>query len=449
MPRFFLARAAATAALVACLGAWPRASVNASDTIPAPPQSRTIALVGGTLYPVSGPPIEKGTLLLAKGKITAIGPNVTVPDGAEVVDLTGKRIYPGLFDALSDIGLSEIDSVRATLDARETGSINPSVKAWVAVNPDSEIIPVTRSNGVLISGTAPSGGIVSGLMGVLQLDGWTNEDLVLKAPVGLVVNWPSVSQVPMAARRATPRPADDGKSPLDSLKQLLEQTRAYETLHTANPKAPTDLGLEAMRPVVRGELPLIVEANDLARIQSAVAFADKEHLKLIIYGGYDAPLCPELLKEHQVPVIVEGINRLPLRRGDSYDRPYRVAEELQKSGVAYCIAASSRHGSSNARSLPYHAAMAVGFGLPAEAALRAITLSPAEILSVADRVGSLDVGKDATLFITNGDPLEAPTQVLAAYVQGRKLDLSDRHKQLYQKYKTKYDQQGVAPLQAP
>lgn len=400
----------------------------ASDAIPAPRQNGPVALVNGTIHPVSSAAIEGGTIVFANGKITAVGKDVDVPDNAETIDLAGKQVYPGLFEAMSDIGLIEIGAVRATIDKDEVGDVNPNVKAWVSVNPDSEVIPVTRSNGVLLAVTAPSGGLISGQAAVLQLDGWTWEDLTLKAPVGLIVNWPKISK--------------SNDTPHKKLDRLFEDAKAYAASREANPDAPTDLRYEALAPVLSRELPLIVEAEELEQIQSAVAFADKHRVKLVLYGGYDAPLCANLLKSRDVPVIVGGVYRLPRRRSDAYDRAYTIPEALRSAGVKFCISGANRFGSSNARNLPYHAATAAAYGLPADDALRSITLTPAEILGVADRVGSLDAGKDATLFVATGDPLETATQVTAAYVQGRKLDLTDRHKQLYQKYRTKYERQN-------
>lgn len=413
--------AAALAALVPTLAV-------ASDAIPAPPQSGPVALVNGTIHPVSSEAIENGTLVFENGKITAVGKDVAIPENAERVDLDGRHVYPSLFEAMSDIGLVEIRSVRATLDNNETGSVNPNVKAWVSVNPDSEVIPVTRSNGVLLAVTAPTGGLIAGQAAVLQLDGWTWEDLTLKAPVGLVVDWPTIN--------------DPDDTPHKTLDRLFDEARAYAAARKANSDAPTDLRYEALLPVIDRQLPLIVEADQLAEIQSAVAFADKHNVKLVLYGGYDAAQCAHLLTDRDVPVIVGGVYRLPRRRSDPYDAPYTLPERLRAAGVTFCISGANRFGSLNTRNLPYHAATASAYGLPADEALRAVTLSPAEILGVADRVGSLETGKDATLFIATGNPLETATQVTDAYIQGRKLDLTDRHKQLYEKYRTKYEQQA-------
>jgi imidazolonepropionase-like amidohydrolase len=277
--------------------------------------------------------------------------------------------------------------------------------------------------------TAPEGGLISGQSAVLQLDGWTYEDLTLRAGVGLHVQWPGVGSV--LGGNTSP-----DQDPLLSLQRLLQDVRAYQQAKNAG-RADVDLRWEAMLPVLDGRMPLIVHADEIQRIQSSVAFADREKVRMIVYGGYDAPLCAGLLLQHKIPVIVGGIYRLPQRRSDGYDAAYTVPERLRQAGVPYCIS-SGQNDASNIRNLPYHAAMASAFGLPRDEALKAVTLYPAQILGVVDRVGSLDVGKDATLIVTTGDPLETTTQVQRAYIQGRVVDLNDRHKRLYHKYSEKY-----------
>lgn len=408
----------------------------ASDEIPGSPQKRAIALTGGTVFPISGPKIEDGVVLFDRGRILAVGSKdaVKIPAGADRVDCQGKHVYPGLFESHSQLGLTEVSAVRASNDRSEVGRIKPNVKANVAVNPDSELIPVTRANGVLLALTEPSGGLVAGQASVLQLDGWTYEDLTLKASAAMVVSWPSV-----------PNELEKGKaastsSSVERLRELLEDARAYASARKLSPKdQPVDLRLEAMQPVLNRRTPLLVHANSLAVIQSAVAFAAEEKLRLLIYGGYDAPLCAELLKKHNVPIIIAAAYRLPRRRSDAFDSGYTLASRLHKAGVRFCISGGATSRTSNTRNLPYHAAVSVAYGLPHDVALRAITLSPAEILGVADRVGSLEPGKDATLFVTTGDPLETASNVTAAWVQGRAVDLSSRHVKLYEKYRTKYE----------
>lgn len=400
-----------------------------------------VALVGATIHPVSGPTIENGVLLFDKGQILAVGQDIEIPENAERIVLEGKHVYPGLFDALSDIGLVEINAIRATRDQAEVGSINPNVRSWVAVNPDSELIPVARSNGVLLALTAPVGGTLSGRSAVLQMDGWTYEDMTLRADVAMHVIWPAMTPVSSwNVKKSSDEQTRARDETLRRLRQAFADAKAYQKARSTDPdRHPVDLRWEAMIPVYERKMPLIVTANEIQQIQAAVAFADEHNVRMILYGGYDAPYCATLLKKHNIPVIVAETHRLPLRRSDAYDAPFTVPERLRQAGVKFCISGAGRFGASNVRNLPYHAAMAAAFGLPRDEALKAITLYPAQILGVSDRVGSLEPGKDATLFIADGDPLEAPTHVEAAFIQGRPVDLDDRHKHLYRKYKEKLD----------
>ncbi|WP_425618205.1 amidohydrolase family protein [Anatilimnocola sp. NA78] len=416
-------------------------SAVANPEVPAPPQSGPIALVGGTIHPVEGDVIEAGTILFEGGKITALGKDVKLPPKTEKVDCRGQHIYPGLFDAYTDIGLVEINSVRATADFREVGSMNPNVRALSAVNPDSEIIPVTRANGVLLALTAPRGVFVAGRAAVIQMDGWTPEQMSLNEAAGLMVHWPQPS--------SNPAPADPSDDPIASLpkddavkqfRKVLHDARTYAAARKADENYPTDLKLESLQDVLAGKVPVMMHAESMEQIQSAVAFGDEFKLKLVIVGGYDAPRCADLLKPRGIPVIVTSVYRLPRRRNDDYDAPYTLCERLREAGIKFCISGTSRFGASTVRNLPYHAATAAAYGLPADEALKAITLYPAQITGVDDRVGSFKPGKDATLIITSGDPLETATQVTGAYIQGRKLAWNDRHKRLFDKYQEKYKQ---------
>ena len=409
----------------------------ASDAIPGAPQKQPIVLAGGTVFPISGPPIKNGIVVFDKGRIVSVGTadEVEIPAAVKQIDCRGKHVYPGLFEAHSQLGLTEVSAVRASDDRSEVGSLNPNVKAHVSVNPDTELIPVTRANGVLLALTKPSKGLISGQAAVLQLDGWTFEDLTLKPGAAMVVNWPSVPKQIEQGQSATE------SSSVDRLRKLLDEARAYAAVRKENSDSqPTDLRLESLQPVLSRRVPLLVHAESLAVIQSAVSFAVEQKLRLIIHGGYDAPLCAELLTKHDVPVIVAATYRLPRRRSDDFDSGYSLASRLHKAGVRFCISGGSTSRTWNARNLPYHAAVAVAYGLPYDVALRSITLSPAEILGVARRVGSLEAGKDATLFVTTGDPLETPSNVTAAWIQGRSVDLTSRHLQLYRKYQKKYSQ---------
>jgi len=434
---------------------------RASDEVPGAPQHGPVLLVGGDVYTVSGDVIRGGQVLFDQGKIVAVAKDVQAPSDVKRVDVSGKRVYPGLFAAGNDLGLTEVRSVRGTLDAEEIGDLNPNARAEVAVNPDSELIPVARANGVLLNLTAPEGSVIPGTSAVIQLDGWTWEDLTVKAPVAMHLAWPRMAPV-TRSRRVREGPEEQTKrrdEQLKALDQAFADARAYlaarkatagegeaegkaSTARAPRRTADFDARWEAMLPLLERRLPLVVEADEVRQIEAAVAFAAREKVKLVIFGGYDAPLCAELLKAHDVPVIVNGVHRLPLRADSPYDEPFTVPDRLREAGVKYCITLAHRFGGSDVRNLPYHAAAAAAYGLPADEALKAITLYPARILGVADRVGSIEPGRDATLIVTDGDILEPATHVEQAFVQGRGVDLSSKHTRLWQKYREKYRRQG-------
>ena len=434
-------------------GSWGANKAVAAPEVPGPPQRHPIALVGGTVHPVSGPAIENATLVFSDGKISEIGRDIAIPADAERVDLAGKHAYPGMIDANTQLGLVEVPSVRGSRDQAETGEINPNVKAQVAFNPDSELIPVSRSGGVLAALTVPSGGLITGLSAVMQLDGWTWEDMCLRPDVALHINWPRMA--PLEAwwiEQIGSAQLQDRDKSLKAIRRAFADARAYQVAKQAHaagtgPAPESDVRWEAMIPVLEGKIPAFIDAEDIQQIQTALAFAEQERIRPVIVGGYDAPECIELLKKHNVAVIVGGVHRLPRRRADAYDAPFTVPARLQAAGVPFCIAGviGGASGSlpSNLRNLPYHAGTAIAYGLPADEALKAVTLYPAQILGVADRVGSLEPGKDATIIVTTGDPLEIPTQVTAAYIQGRSVQLTDRHKRLWEKYKEKYRRMGI------
>jgi imidazolonepropionase-like amidohydrolase len=280
---------------------------------------------------------------------------------------------------------------------------------------------------------------------VIQLDGWTWEEMSLKSNVAMHLTWPQ--EVPLRSWRNP----DAAKKQMDRRNELLKEliaafddAAAYKLARDAAGDERSDATFardarwEALLPVLAGEQSLVVAANEVQQIQAVVAFASARKLKLILHGGYDAELCADLLKKHNVPVILEGTYRLPQRAGDDYDAAYTLPARLRDAGITFCIAGGGKHGTENTRNLPYHAAVAAGFGLTPDEALRSITLSPAEILGVADRVGSLDAGKDATLFIADGDILKTASHVEHAWIQGRRVDLSDRQKKLWRKYQQKY-----------
>lgn len=411
----------------------------AGPEIPGAPQRLPIVLSGGTVHPVSGPPIASGKLLFDKGKIVAVGGQVATPPNAETIDVTGKHVYPGLFDPYTNLGLSEIGAVDETIDETEYGQINPNARAIVAFHVESELIPVTRASGVLLTLIAPSGRHLAGRSSVVQLDGWTAEDMALRTDLALHVEWPSMRpQAEWLAEKTVAEQRAEERAHLRELREAVEAAAAYRQARRApGSRQPIDARWESLLPVFDRKMPVIVYADDLLEIEAAVAFCQRWQWKTILLGGYDAPHCAALLKKYDVPVILTGVYRVPYRRSAPYDEPYTLPARLHEAGVKFCISASGALGAVHVRNLANNAAAAVGFGLPVEEALKAITLYPAQILGVADRVGSLEAGKDATLIVTDGDPLRTETLVLSAYVQGRAVDLSDRHQRLWKKYQQK------------
>ncbi len=416
----------------------------ASNPVPAKKQERPIVLTGGTIHTVSGAVIPNGMLLFENGKITAVGTSVTVPANAERVDVTGKHMYPGLINAASNIGLNEIEAVRATLDMNETGRINPNVRTDVAVNPESELIPATRANGILISHVVPGGPLIAGRTSAMLMDGWTNDEMTLRSPAGLYVSWPNmrVSRSPFARQsEEEQRKAIDAA--IKELRSAFDDARAYLKAKKADKEQhPTDLRWEAMAPLFDRSIPLIASANEVSQIQSAVQFAKEQNVRLVIHGGRDSWIVASLLKENNVGVIIEPVHDLPNRRWEEYDLPFTVPAKLHAAGVLFAVSGGG-NSTMNDRNMAYQAATASAYGLPKDEALRSITINAAKLLGIDGQVGSLETGKDATLIITNGDPLEIMTNVEMAYIQGRPVDLRSRHTELWKKYEEKYRQLGI------
>jgi len=439
-----------TIIILAAAVSFPEYNAAANDQVPGAAQQEPVALVGGTVHPVSGGVIETGTVVFDKGIITVVGVNAVVPAGARRIDVTGLHVYPGLIESVSRLGLTEINSVRATVDYVETGTINPNVRAETAVNPDSERIPVTRANGIAVAATLPDGGLVSGNAAVLMLDGWTWEAMTLKACAGLVINWPAMRYTGAYGMQSARNNArEETKKNLEVLEQAFTEAEAYLAAKGALGKPDahvpeTDLRWEAMIPVLRGEEPVWVIASRAEEIISAVEFCDRHGLKMVLFGGADAPEVADLLVRKEIPVVAVPILELPARRHDPYDLQYTLPVRLFEAGVTCVIAGGTGYG--NERNLPYHAGMAAAFGLPKEEALKAVTLNAARILGVGDRIGSIEPGKDATLIVTTGDPLEIATSVEMMFIQGRTVDLSNRQTELYEKYLLKYSQEDAGVI---
>ena len=417
-----------------------------SDQIPASDQDHPILLQGGTIHTVSHGSLEKTDLLFENGKIVSIGGDLSYSPETELIDVTGQHIFPGLISAGSTLGLQEIGAVRATKDYAEVGDLNPNVRANVSYNPDSELIPVSRSNGILLALAVPRSGMISGTSSLMILDGWTWEDATLKHPVGLHLFWPSMNvPKPHSGKKKKKEDSDSRLKSIQKMDDLIQEARAYLQLKETNSQSfKHNLRMEGMLPVIKGEIPLFIHANEVRQIEAAVYWSNRHNLKMILVGGKDSWRVTRLLKEKDIPVIYTHVHSLPMRRFEKYDQPFITPLQLFEAGVKFCISNSeSPFQTPHIRNLPYYAAKASSYGLPHEEALRSITLSPAEILSVAENVGSLDIGKEATFFISDGDILDVRTQVNMAFIQGRRVDLSDRHKMLYSKYRNKYQQKGL------
>jgi imidazolonepropionase-like amidohydrolase len=404
--------------------------------------AETIALVGGTVHPVSKSAIREATVVIEDGRIVAVGAGIVPPAGATVVSVAGKHLYPGYLSADSVLGLTEVAAVAATNDFTEIGDINPNVRAEVALNPDSDLIPVARVNGVTSVHAIPRGGLIAGTSAVYRLDGWTYEDMTIRAPVGLHVRWPrmtpergpQVMQTDEEQKKARDRA-------IDSIRRAFEEARAYAAARAAEgrtgiPRHDRDVKWDAMIKAVRGEIPVYFHASSLGQIRAALRLADEQKLgKLVIVGGSDAWRIGEELRARDVAVITGAPTDLPSRRDAPYDEAFALPARLQATGVRYCIGdGGGTDSAANARNLPYLAAQAMGFGLTREQALRAITLSAAEVLGVADRLGSIDVGKSADLFVADGDPLEFSTRIEAVYIAGKAVSLETRQTRLFDKY---------------
>ena len=402
-----------------------------------------VVIVGATVHPVSGAPIPNGRVRFEAGRITAIGSEVPT-DGATVVDAAGKHVYPGLIAGASVLGLVEVQAVRATNDTAEVGAINPNVRAEAAFNPDTEVVPVTRANGVLaalVHPVAGQQGVITGTAAVMQLDGWTWEDMTVRAGVGVHIEWPTLivpDFLPPPLVEATRKAQIDKRV---ALEKAMEEAKSYRAAKDGGAVAVPDLRWEAMLPVLRKDKPVLVSANDLEAIEDALDFAARHDLRMVLMGGLEAWRIAALLKARDVPVVIGGTHVLPLRRSDPVEAAYANPAKLHAAGVRFAISGpGDSFAVSNERNLPYHAATAVAHGLPAAEALKAVTLYPAQILGVADRLGSLEAGKDATLFVSDGDPLENSTAIEMAWIAGRPVDLRSRHTLLDEKYRAKYGQ---------
>jgi imidazolonepropionase-like amidohydrolase len=404
-----------------------------------------VALVGATIHPVSGAEIPGGVLIVDGGRIAAVGRagEVSVPAGARVIHCDGKHLYPGFIDPTSQIGLRGVESVRGSLDMTEIGDDNANIRAQVAFNADSLVIAPAVAGGVLYAAVEPGGGVVNGTSAVMRLDGWNLEDMTLRAPVGMHLEYPRLPpERGFQARQSEEERQKARERAEKALKDIFESARAYQTARAAMeagkaPAVDVDPRYEALRPVLDGKLPIYLHATEKAQIERALDWAQREKLtNLVLVTGADAQYVAERLAKARVPVILKGVLELPERRWEPYDAVYAAAGILHKAGVKVAIGAGDN--ASQARNLPFQAAMAAAFGLPKEAALRSVTLTAAEILGVADRIGSLDAGKEASFFLCDGDPLEIVTHIERVWIAGNEIDLAhQRQRELYDRYRSR------------
>ncbi len=412
-------------------------TVYAHDYIPAVQQSQPILIKGGDLQTVSNGVMPQTDLLFENGRITAIAKNITPPEKCKIIDVSGKIVYPGLIAPNSSIGLTEIGAVRATNDRREVGGINPNIKSATAYNPDSEIIPSVRSNGITTVLVVPGGSLLRGQSSLINLDGWTIEDATEKASLGMHLNWPKAS---ISTGWWVEKSAEDQKKDMAEnrklLHQLFDDARAYQIARQDNPEIKKDGRWESMIPVLEGRMPLFVHAGDARQIEQAVDFCRDLKLNMVLVGGTDAWKLSQLLIENNIPVIFRKVQSLPAREDDPHDLSYKTPALLEKAGVNFCL---SNGSATSVRNLPFQAGQAVAFGLSPEMALRSITLSTAEILGVSDDLGSLEVGKKATIIVSEGDIMDhLGHRVILEFINGAEVDLNNKHKELFEKYKHKH-----------
>ena len=405
---------------------------------PAPAQSKPVVLTGATLHIGNGQVINNGYIAFDKGKITAIGEGAApAMAGAEMIDATGKQIYPGFICPETDLGLVEVEEgAPGTVDYWETGEMNPNVRSIIAYNTDSKVIPTVRSNGILMAEITPFGSGISGQSSIVQLDAWNWEDAAYKTDMAVHMNWP-VAQ--FSGRRQPAQgapqmsPQEQAQKAIDAITELFTEAKAYAQIEKP---AVIDVKLEAMKGLFNGSKKLFVNVDGAKEILQAINFSKKMGVQLVIAGGVESYMVMDALRDNHVPVILAETQRLPEYDEDDVYLPYKLPKMLQDGGVLYGLTGT---GFWRQRNLPFEAGQAVGYGLTREQALSMITLNNAKILGIDKTCGTLEVGKDATLFISKGDALDMiGLDVQQAFIMGRNINLDNLHKQLYRKFSAKY-----------
>ena len=404
----------------------------------------TYVIRNARIVTVSGADIENGTIVISGGHITAVGATATVPAGAQEIDARGLTVYPGMIDVGTNMGLVEVgQGAPGTVDSQELGEMNPNIAAIWSINPHSSHIAVTRVDGVTSVLTMPAGGIISGQAAFINLAGSSPREMAVVPEAALVIQFPRIGGGGgffQAQQAITPEAIAQRDRRLEDIRRMLRDAEAYSRAQDAYSKDPksvprpvTDLKLAALVPYARGERPVIFRAEREREIRGAIRLAEELKLKPIIIGASEGWKMAAFLKEHSVPVILDGVLNLPLREDDAYDSLFENAAKLQAAGVRFCISAGD--SGAQVRDLPFTAGMAAAFGLSKAEALKSVTLYPAQIMGVADRMGSIDQGKIANLVIADGDILEARTNIRYLFINGRQIPLVSRHTMLNDQFK--------------
>lgn len=410
-------------------------NVFSQGITPAPPQSQPIVITGGTAHLGNGKVIENAIIIFENGKFTSVksATEIAAPKGNQYkyIDAKGKQIYPGFIALNTQIGLIEIGAVRATRDQREVGQMNPSIRSAIAYNTDSEVTPTIRSNGVLMAEAVPGGGRISGQSSLMQLDAWNWEDAIVSADMAIYTNWPALNSWDWNTRKL--KKNDKYDQQLLELESFFKEAKSYSSIK--NPQ-PTNLKFEAMRGIFRKEKRLMISANDAKAIMEAVLFAKRFDITPAIVGGREAWKMADFLSQHKVPVVLKRAQSLPSKEDYDIDQPFKSAKMLTDKGV---LVALTDDGFWEQRNLPFQAGQSVAFGLEKEMAIQAITLNPAKILGVDKIVGSIEEGKNATFFISEGDALDMRGNLInQAFIDGRSINLTNKQKKLSEKFRAKY-----------
>ncbi len=408
---------------------------------PAIAQTKPIVLTGGTIHVGNGTVIENGTVVFENGKIKSIERTATGTDMAKstVVNCAGKHIYPGLIATSTNLGLVEVSSTKSTIDAQELGDINPSLKTIVAYNADSKIINTLRSNGILLAHIVPSGGSISGTSSVVQLDAWHYEDAAYKLNNGIHVNMPTLLQRPSFGRRG------GGAPPVDMVKlglQKIEEIKAFFTgakSYFQSKKEETNLKYEAIKGLFDKTQKLYVHCDLVKEMYVAMDWKKEYDFDVVLVGATDSWMIADQIAAAKIAVILGEPHSMPATADDAIDQPYKTGSQLQKAGVVFTFCQDASDGFWQQRCIPFQAGTMAAYGLTKEEALTSITLNAAKILGVDQQTGSIEIGKDANIIVSEGDILDMRTSIVShAYIQGRTIDLNNKQTELFKKFKTKY-----------